>query len=66
MFYNVAFDLQQVPENAVWEGVIVADSMWAYPRENSAKEKMRECYNDWSPTEEELQWIDSISEIEIL
>jgi glycosyltransferase involved in cell wall biosynthesis len=45
-FYNVAFDLQQVQDNVVWEGVIIKESMWAYPREQSAKEKMRECYND--------------------
>ncbi len=45
-FYNVAFDLQPVPQEAVWENVITAESMWAYPRENSAKELMRQCYND--------------------
>ena len=26
--------------------VIIKESMWAYPRENSAKEMMRLCYND--------------------
>ncbi len=45
-FYDVSFDLQPVPEPVVWEGVIVQDSMWAYPREISAKQQMRECYND--------------------
>ena len=45
-FYDVAFDLKQIPEQAEWQGVIVKDSMWAYPREPSAKYKMRECYND--------------------
>jgi glycosyltransferase involved in cell wall biosynthesis len=45
-FYDVAFDLQPVPPEAVWENVITAESMWAYPRENSAKELMRQCYND--------------------
>tara|TARA_R110000824_G_scaffold303879_5_gene491744 strand:- start:15836 stop:17122 length:1287 start_codon:yes stop_codon:yes gene_type:complete len=45
-FYNVAFDLQPVPENAVWDGVIMKESMWAFPREVSAKAQMRECYED--------------------
>jgi glycosyltransferase involved in cell wall biosynthesis len=45
-FYNVSFDIQPVQENVVWDGVIVKESMWAYPREQSAKEKMRECYNN--------------------
>jgi glycosyltransferase involved in cell wall biosynthesis len=45
-FYNVAFDLQPIQENVVWENVLIKESMWAYPREQSAKEKMRQCYND--------------------
>ena len=45
-FYNIAFDLGPVQEGVVWDGVIVAESMWAYPREYSAKEQMRRCYED--------------------
>ena len=45
-FYNVSFDIQPVQENVVWDGVIMKDSMWAYPREQSAKEKMRQCYEN--------------------
>jgi len=45
-FYNVEYDLNPVPDNVVWEGVIIKESMWAYPREHSAKQKMRECYAD--------------------
>lgn len=45
-FYNVAFDIQPIPEELVWEGVIVKESMWAVPREASSKEQMRKCYND--------------------
>ena len=43
-FHNVAFDLQQVQDEVVWDGVLIKESMWAFPREQSAKEKMRECY----------------------
>jgi len=45
-FYNVSFDIQPIQKEAAWKGVIDAGSMWAYSRKNSAKEKMRECYND--------------------
>tara|TARA_R110001583_G_scaffold38769_2_gene124983 strand:+ start:15274 stop:16527 length:1254 start_codon:yes stop_codon:yes gene_type:complete len=45
-FYNVSFDINKVPEHALWEAVIVKDAMWAYPREQSAREQMRACYND--------------------
>ena len=45
-FYNVEYDLHPIPEHVVWDGVIIKDSMWANPREHSAKQKMRECYSD--------------------
>lgn len=45
-FYEVAYDIQQIPQEVVWESVIVPESMWAYPRESSAKEQMRQCYSD--------------------
>ncbi len=45
-FYNVAFDLQPVQKEVVWDGVITGDSMWAYARESSAKEQMRLCYQE--------------------
>jgi glycosyltransferase involved in cell wall biosynthesis len=45
-FYNVAFDMQQIQKEVVWENVLIPESMWAFPREQSAKQKMRACYND--------------------
>jgi glycosyltransferase involved in cell wall biosynthesis len=45
-FYNVAFDIQPVQDEVVWDGVLIKDSMWAYARESSAKEQMRACYED--------------------
>jgi len=45
-FYNVAFDLQPVQKEVVWDGVITGDSMWAYAREGSAKEQMRTCFEN--------------------
>lgn len=45
-FYNVSYDLRQVQKEVVWDGVITADSMWAYPREQSAKQQMRTCYEN--------------------
>ena len=45
-FYNVEYDLHPIPKHVVWEGVIIKESMWANPREHSAKQRMRECYAD--------------------
>jgi hypothetical protein len=45
-FYSVSFDLAPVQPEVVWEGVLIKESMWSYPREVSAKQKMRLCYED--------------------
>jgi len=45
-FYNVSYDLLPVPEEVVWDGVIIKESMWAYPREQSFKKQARACYED--------------------
>ena len=45
-FYNVSYDLKPVQKEVVWDKVIVEQSMWAYPREESAKEQMRKCYEE--------------------
>lgn len=45
-FYSVAYDLRNVQKEVVWDGVIIAESMWAYAREQSSKDMLRQCYND--------------------
>ena len=45
-FYNVGFDINKVQPEVVWKDVLIEESMWAYTRETSAKEKMRQCYED--------------------
>ena len=47
LFGKVSYDLKHVQKESVWENVIVPDSMWAYPSDNSAKTKMREVYKDY-------------------
>ena len=48
LFGKVSYDLGKVQQESVWEGVIVPDSMWAYPKDGSAKEKMRSVYKDYN------------------
>lgn len=45
-FYNVSYDIQAIPEQVLWEGVLIKESGWCYPREQSAKQNMRRCYED--------------------
>jgi glycosyltransferase involved in cell wall biosynthesis len=41
-FLPVNYDIQQVQKEAVWDGVIQADSMWAFPHEGSFKQRVRQ------------------------
>jgi glycosyltransferase involved in cell wall biosynthesis len=43
---KVDYTLQPVGPQAVWEGVIQADSMWAYPDGNSYCRQLREVYKN--------------------
>lgn len=45
-FVKVDFTLQPVQQEAVWNGVIEADTMWAFPMATSAKSQMREVYKN--------------------
>lgn len=41
MFLKVAHDVKQIQPEAVWDGVLQADSQWAFVNERSLREKMR-------------------------
>ena len=45
-FYNVAFDMNKIQEQARWKDILLEDSCWAFPREQSAKKHLRQCYDD--------------------
>tara|TARA_R100001129_G_scaffold171479_4_gene141642 strand:+ start:1169 stop:2428 length:1260 start_codon:yes stop_codon:yes gene_type:complete len=46
-FAKVEYNLQPVTPDAVWQGVIQKDSMWAYAQQGSYKMKLREVYKDY-------------------
>jgi GT2 family glycosyltransferase len=48
LFAKVAYNIRPVQPEAVWNGVIQADSMWCYPMENSYKGRLREMVKDYS------------------
>jgi glycosyltransferase involved in cell wall biosynthesis len=47
LFSKVDYTIGQVPQQAVWDGVIQADSGWCYPAEKSAKSAMRDVFSDY-------------------
>jgi len=46
-FARVDYELSQVPPEAVWEGVLQADSMWCYAKERSYKDQLRAVYKNY-------------------
>ena len=51
-FLEVDYTVGQVQQEAVWEGVIQADSAWCFPEESSYKQRIRQArtkYKKWEP-----------------
>lgn len=47
MFGKVDYELKQIDQSHVWQGVLEAGSQWAYPKMVSYKDKLRDCYKDY-------------------
>ena len=47
MVASVGYTMQPVPAEAVWDGVIEKDSMWAHPNEKDYKKRLREVYKSY-------------------
>jgi len=47
MFAKVDYDLKPILKEAIWEGVLQADSMWCYPQQGSYKMKLRDVYKNY-------------------
>ena len=45
-FSKVSFDLKPIQKEAVWDGVLQADSSWAFPSWGSCQIAMRQCYDN--------------------
>ena len=46
-FQSVNFTLQPIQRQAVWDGVLQGDSMWAYADQGSYKMTLRKTYKNW-------------------
>lgn len=45
-FTNVPYDLKKIQQEVVWNGVLHAESEWAFVKPSGAKTAMRECFKD--------------------
>ena len=58
-FTSVSYTLGMVPENAVWDGVIQADSQWCYPDEKSYKNALNSVLKNIEDKEKEAKQLQS-------
>ena len=65
LFATVEYDLQNVQSEAVWDGVIQADSQWAFPKESSFKKRLREVRTNYSRFKEECHKAKKISDFRV-
>jgi len=47
LFSKVDYDLTEVQNEAIWEGVIDKGSRWCYPKKMSYKKRLRDVYKEW-------------------
>lgn len=46
LFGKVEYELKPIQAEHVWNGVLEAETSWAYPKMSSFKDKLRDCYKD--------------------
>jgi hypothetical protein len=47
MFGKIDYDLKPIAQEHIWKGVLESGTSWAYPKMNSYKEKLRDCFKDY-------------------
>ena len=60
LFQKVNYTLGPVQEQAVWEGVIQKDSMWAYADQGSYKMTLRKTHKTWHKAKETAEKLKTI------
>jgi len=54
-FTKVDYNIAPVQKEAVWDGVVQADSQWCFPKESSFKSSLREVYKNYGPKKSEAK-----------
>ena len=47
-FARVEYDIQPIQKSAVWDEVLISESMWCYPKEKSYKDQLRKVYKNYN------------------
>lgn len=54
LFAKIDFELKEIPSEAIWDKILIKESKWAYPKENSFRSQIRKVkqsygmYKKWS------------------
>ena len=59
-FESVNFTLQPIQQEAVWDGVVEKDSMWAFADQGSYKMTLRKTLKNWSKIKERAEALSTI------
>jgi len=47
MIANVSYDINKIQPEAVWDGVLIPESQWCFPKEWHAKQQMRDVFKNY-------------------
>ena len=61
-FAAVKYELKPIPQDAVWDTVLQADSKWAYVDNKDARKKMRDVFKNYSKWEKKAKKLSSTFE----
>ena len=48
LFCRTEYTITQIPQEAIWDGVLQADAMWCVPSERGAKNSYRDMYKNYT------------------
>tara|TARA_Y100000310_G_scaffold301781_1_gene338548 strand:+ start:779 stop:2767 length:1989 start_codon:yes stop_codon:yes gene_type:complete len=54
-FTKIDYNIAPIQKEAVWEGVLQADSQWCFPKEHSYKSALRDVYKNYGPCKSEAK-----------
>jgi len=57
-FANVSYDIKPVQKEAVWKGVLMEGSMWAFPHQQKYKDKIRDMYREYGKYKKQAKVLD--------
>lgn len=55
LYGAIGYDLKPIQKEAVWDGILIPTSLWAYPRQDSYKKLLQDCFDNISSYESDAR-----------